>query len=945
LKLHIEKEPALLIAVVLIVGLMFARLETNPAAIRGRKQAEALEFVARPAPELSRARASSASTSKGSSGRNLFVKPSDTQALPLLEWSNPERAPLASIFPPPVPGPAPAFFGTHLRREQQILSSLAVETTPSSLSEFNEAGAIPGVSTRDRREGVKSALRELGKRRGFEEEEEIETPAQRAARKAGYRRVYDWIELGDAIVIYGSIVNEDRFGFSVGQRPNEPVLFLQIEPKTGREAFPGLDPIAYDRERVTDMALADSRGNQLELEAREIRVTQAMAGRVLSFAKSCLEARHEAPRALDIARGLLNELAAIDPDDPAARLGLARCFEAEFDFESAFIAYREMLDTFAHRSEVFVALAELETRCLLFDAAEERLNQAIRVDRNSWGAQWALGKLLARKGQHARALEALQIANQNAPSDAGTWSTRVEMRTDLASALLRMGDVESAMGELVIARRLDPLRQSTLAAIINCALLKPAAVDSISASASTVNPESALQALLQPVWDLAEGETESGDAVGVGFELLMSLGLWSLEHGDLATARARLESAAAADPLRACTAWRALSTVSELAGLGDDAMRAIDLALDSDPTDAWSLYQRGRLLVGLDELEEAQLYFEAALEQDLDFDDALVAIGELLYMQGEFEAASRYLDRALSRDAERVESHRLSGLVEMGTGAFFKASAAFEKVLLRKPKDPIALGGIAWCTYQTGDASEALILLAQLIDSRRDLPETDVYRVWAQSQIDRLTDHLEKVAWSDGFARTVIRNGWQIKEGAGPLVQLDQESVRLSGSFRAAGTSELYREYPANSFVSIEASLWVADNSPVRAGLFVARERRRGRDWRRESEVSIARHWDGAAEVRIVRSASEEPEIQKTDAIPFPTGRWVRVRIERTGTSEAPTMDVFMDDVSIVASADFPQIGRSGQPLRVGVFVEGDTGRLADLIVDDVVVVYREALQ
>lgn len=936
MKFNLAKEPALLIAVVLMMGLMFYRLDAEPTALRGRKKGETLELVQSALPDVARAKPSAAESAP-EFARDLFVEPSDTRPLPPLDWNDPPRPELPAIFPPLEPGPTPARYGAFLRRNLTRGAEGTLAVSELSLPEFDDE--LESGSTRPTESGVRAALRDLGKLRGVDEEEDAsETPAERSARRASYRRLYDWLELGGAITIYGSIENENRYEFFLDERNTDPILFQQIDPLTGRESFPGQAAISYEQERVTEIGLALNRSNELELRSRELKRRGSTQREVLAFAARCLESRLEAPRALDLARAALLPLVDQIKNDPAPRLALARCYEAGFDFEAAFVEYRALLEEFGEHPEVYVRFAELELRCLLFESAESRLLEAIRLDRTAWRAHWILGRLYEARSEWGAALEHFRAANQHMAEELESLDVRVAVRTDLAGALLAHGDVRGAVAELETAKRLDPLHQETLAALIHSAILDPAAVGLEPVGGS----ESALEAWLKPVWDVVEERPNDGEAIGLRFDLLMALGLWHLEQGNLDDARTRFAEAATANPLRAYLPLRAGSYLAEAAGLEDDAMQSIELALDANPRDAWSMYQRGRLLARVGDLDAAKQSFEAALEQDLDFDDALVAIGELLLYEGEYDDASRYLERALSREPDRAEVHTLAGLVRLRAGSFLEALTAFETALRFDSEDPVALGGKAWATYRTGNPAEALILLAQLDDSRREFSDEDAHRMWAREQIARITDHLEKVAWSDGFGRTVIRNGWQVDEGSGPLVQLEGESVKLAGTFTRSGKTRLYREYPAGSFVSVEASIWIPAGAPVRGGLFVARERRRQRTWTTESEVSIARHFDGALEVRIERSATKEPETLKTNEIEFPTGRWARVRIERTGTPEEPTVDVFLEEIPVVVGADFPQLGRGGQPLRVGVFVEGETGREANLRIDNVVVVYRE---
>src|SRR6185503_20843027 len=99
-----------------------------------------------------------------------------------------------------------------------------------------------------------------------------------------------------------------------------------------------------------------------------------------------------------------------DPKDPVPRLGLGRCMEAAFRFEDAFKVYQELLQTFPHREEVHVVLADLEARFLLYDQAEARMREARQMNQGSWISNFALGRFLVERGRAREALEFLKEA-------------------------------------------------------------------------------------------------------------------------------------------------------------------------------------------------------------------------------------------------------------------------------------------------------------------------------------------------------------------------------------------------------------------------------------------------------------------------------------------------------------------------------------------------------
>jgi len=71
-------------------------------------------------------------------------------------------------------------------------------------------------------------------------------------------------------------------------------------------------------------------------------------------------------------------------------------------------------------------------------------------------------------------------------------------------------------------------------------------------------------------------------------------------------------------------------------------------------------------------------------------------------------------------------------------------------------------------------------------------------------------------------------------------------------------------------------------------------------------------------------------------------GEPMRVGIEKRGeTSSDTTVTLWVDGVPVIENLALPTLGRSSQPLRFGIFVEGRAGRRASVSVDHVGVVRR----
>ncbi len=853
--------------------------------------------------------------------RELFAPPSDTSPLPPLELAEPPRERLPALLPPTDPGPAPSAYGKLLRRN---LAPVDLPELFASVAEETEIVDDDFLELSGEQRPKKPLVPSAGGGGGEEQQEQDPlaelSPAERAARIEGYRRRYDWLQRAGE-VWFGRIENEDRYALElVPERASEPFSFVRLNPETGREYYAsiGAPPLQVERSVVTDFGFANTVANDIELRARRIgpQLTRATFDEALKLAAYCIEHRLEAPRALAIAEDLFRRAAAFDPQDPVPRLGLARCLEAAFRFEEAFGEYQGLLETFAHREEVHVRLAELEERFLLFDQAEERLRHALSMNQGSWLARFGLGRFLAHRGEHAEAVEHLRVAKQNAPQEPDLLFVRVAIRTALADALFALGELEEARAEYRSALSADADHERARAGLLASEALAPAAGG-------------------------IDGEEEAGQE-GAGFELLLARGVAALIRGEFQGARGTLELARAADPLREHLALGALSFLAEATGNREEALRFADEALERDPTSPYALYQRGRLLGLQDDYEDARASLLGALEQELEFEDALVSLGEMAFRLGRFEDAERYLERAVMLDEGRCEVHALRGLNLLRLGAVAAARASFERALALVPFDPSATAGLAWCIYLEGNPEEALIQLANIEERRRDQPETDPWRTWAGAQIARLQDHLQKVEWRDAFDRKRLANGWTPRgEDAGPQVAVVDGAVRIEGLFGKSGDVRVFRQYPAGLFVSFQADIRIEPGKDsVLVGIFAARERARREDTEVIAEAAVYRWKDGGVQLRFVRTGQTTETVDMRQE--FPVGRWVRLELERLGESSESAVTLFLDGVPLLENVRMASLAQTTSPLLIGLFVEGQTGREVSVQMDNVSVVHRK---
>jgi hypothetical protein len=312
----------------------------------------------------------------------------------------------------------------------------------------------------------------------------------------------------------------------------------------------------------------------------------------------------------------------------------------------------------------------------------------------------------------------------------------------------------------------------------------------------------------------------------------------------------------------------------------------------------------------------------------------------MAYRMGDFEDAERYLARGVALDPKRVELHGLRGLNHLLRRSTADARESFEAGRAIERSDEVCRAGIAWCTYLGGDSEQALVQLRELDDSLRDRPrETDPMRLWANASIERIRDHEQKVEWSDTFDRKKIMNDWDQREAAGPAFRIVDGAVTVDGMFEQTGAVMLYRSMAASLFVAVEADVWVDASSKADVGLFLARETAKRTSTDTIERVAVVRHFDGSLQVNLQKEGNTPKMIDMQE--PFPTGRWVRLRIERRGSETDTRVTLYADGVPLIENAQMASL-RANTPLLIGFLAEGEPGRPVKAKLDGFKLIYRE---
>ncbi len=897
--MQVRKEQAFFVVSLGILGLMLrADLAKQPLR-QGSGTKPALELERHLVPDVGLALPEKAepagSAERGVFHRDLFSPPKDTLPLPPLDLALPPFEPLPALAPPSAWGPAVREAQHWLRREPSIRAVPELFQAEEEVEVADETAPITTAPS--------------------------EKEMSRADLILGYKRLYDWILA--PTLHYGHIRNPDRFGLA--QRPTEKILWAEVDPQTGALRYGG-QVAPMERSLVSSFGFADTPANGLELGRRalgdELRPGQLESA--LAFAEQCLALRNEVPRALALAEEVYRLAERVADGDPRPQLGLARCLELGFHFEDAFQLYEKLTQTVTAQEVVLVhaRFGDLLARFRMFDRAEKEYALALQRTNQNWEVRLRYGRFLLGQGRTAEALANLSVAHDREPAFPEAKLDRSIIRTSLGAAQVQGGKLTEAVASFERALANDREDSRALAGLFVAALY----------SRGTLSAERE-QTLVSAL--------EHG-MPGADFELLLALGLVAIERGEWASALQNLDRAAEADPFRAGLAWRARSWLAEITGHQDEALRSIQQAYESDPTDAWTLYQRGRLLFATDDAQGARESLEAALEREAAFVDVLVLLGEIAQLEGRHDEAELYYERALVLDPTQTRVHARRGFNALVQG---KIEAARKEFTQAGDVASAALG-LAWCAYAEGEPTEATTLLSEVSDSRRGIAGEDPWRAWADAQILRIQNHEAKEVWLDRFDRRAgdPANGWQIELGTGLEVSLIEGRVLLEGVVSSSGRTRIWRAIPAADFVNWQGEIVVEGGTAARAGVFLALEKTRTgpTEGNERAAAMLSRNKDGAVQSRFVQSGNSEAPHTDVAGASWPVDRPVAVRIERTGEGNESRITIYLDGVPVVQDVRVAALYSANAELRFGVFVEGDLGRRARVSLDNVEVVRRK---
>lgn len=872
-----------------------------------RTKSQAKEYVNANLPDVSLALAD---TSRGTEfERDLFAPPSPTSPLPPLTVALPPLEPLAALAPPTGWGPAPKHFGPLLRESE--LPANAEEVT-----------GLFDVDSLEEEESAVDTAQEI-----VDLEELPDDPDARAARIAGFKKQFDWIYTTQ--YRFGRILNDDRYRLDAADSPE--IEFLELNPATGAPVFGA--SVTYDATRYDEFGLVDSPLTTVEVGFASFgeKLNSTRFDEALAFAEKCLLLRNETPRALEVAAELFRRAQEVNvQDSPRPRLGLARAMELGFQLQAAFEVYEDLLES-GHGANpaVHARLGSLYATLRLDQEAEKSFREALRVSRTNWEARLRFGEFLASRERVDEALEHFREAVLREPKAPEDKPWRVRVRLANAAALLRAGQPDEAFDAFATAVSADQPDE----------VGRKAEAEAGQLSAARLASKPAAKAYL-------ESRANAGAADG-SFDVLLAEGLFAMDRGDWQESAEALKLAAGADPFRAFEALRVQSRLAEITGNPEDAQAFARDALAAQPADPWTLFQIGRLAEANGDDSEARNAYRAALDRELDFSPALERMGALMQEANQHEAAERFYERSVSIEPNVPAVWSRRGWNALSLDRLDLARECFTEARRQQAGLGSARAGLAWWNYASGEVEEAITLLGEIVDDRRAVGDDDPMVAYANQTADAIRDNDAKEVFRDRFDRVNgrIGNGWALDQGFGPVADLSDGQVVIQGNQDRGGRTRVFRSLPPDRFIAFSAQVTVGANTKgTRVGLFIASERTRsGGASEVQSEISISRSRDGDLQVRVLKAPTDEEAVQSTViGPPWPIGEPISVAIERVGDDLDSRFIVYVDGEPVASDLEADRLTASRQPVNFGVFVEGESGRRADVTFDNARVVRRK---
>jgi len=143
------------------------------------------------------------------------------------------------------------------------------------------------------------------------------------------------------------------------------------------------------------------------------------------------------------------------------------------------------------------------------------------------------------------------------------------------------------------------------------------------------------------------------------------------------------------------------------AGLAEDALGLLTLAVDHDPTHAESWTNLANLLVHRGRTDTAIETYQTAMAADPDYPESYFNFATLMESLGQLPQALQAYQKTLEKAADHEPARHGMGNVLKALGRLVEAKAVYEETLERSPSQPAVRANLAAVLHELGDPDGA----------------------------------------------------------------------------------------------------------------------------------------------------------------------------------------------------------------------------------------------
>jgi serine/threonine-protein kinase len=229
-----------------------------------------------------------------------------------------------------------------------------------------------------------------------------------------------------------------------------------------------------------------------------------------------------------------------------------------------------------------------------------------------------------------------------------------------------------------------------------------------------------------------------------------------LDHGEVADAKRRFESALVLDPSNAA-AHRGLGVIASRASKPEEAERHFIEAITHRPADQQLHGDLGVLYYANGRYDEAAKSFQRSIDLAPDNVAGYRNLGAVLHQKGDYAGAARVLQRSLEIRADPGVYSNL-GTLYFFQGLYPQSVSAFEKAVASGANDSVVWANLGdayrWTPGNQAKARDAFTRALQLLDEKlRDEPRSVELRSRHALLLAKRGDRQAAVAVADPLAK------------------------------------------------------------------------------------------------------------------------------------------------------------------------------------------------